>query len=89
MDMPQEKPGSYFYRIAKKLRPVLPYGVLANLVQWISGEIHEADFEVFKSLSEVDGLVLDVGASLDGTWEVIDIDGFIVESAIAEFFDVE
>jgi FkbM family methyltransferase len=61
--MPQEKPRTYFYRVAKKLRPVLPYGVLANLVQWISGEIHEADFEVFKCLSEVDGLVLDVGAS--------------------------
>ncbi len=61
--MPPKQPGSYFYRLAKRLRPLLPYGVLANLVQWITGETHEADFEVFKCLAEVDGLVLDVGAS--------------------------
>ena len=50
-----QKPGLYFHRLAKKLRPVLPYGVLANLVQWLTGETHEADFDVLKSLSEVDG----------------------------------
>jgi FkbM family methyltransferase len=61
--MPPEKSRSCIYRIAKKLRPILPYGVLANLLQWITGEIHEADFEMFKCLAQVDGLVLDVGAS--------------------------
>ena len=61
--MSTQKPGSYFYRLAKKFRPVLPYGILANLVQWLTRETHETDFEVFKSLAEVDGLVLDVGAS--------------------------
>lgn len=61
--MPADKPKSYVYRIAKKIRPLLPYGVLANLVQWLSGETHEADFELFKCLAQVDGLVLDVGAS--------------------------
>ena len=46
---------------------------------------------IFCTSSITEGLtgVLDIGASLDGTWEVIDIDGFIVESAIATFFDVE
>ena len=62
-DMPQEKPRSYFYHIVKKIRPVLPYGLLANLGQWLTGETHEADFEIFKCLAQVDGLVLDVGAS--------------------------
>lgn len=61
--MPTERPRSYFYRVAKKVRPVLPYGILANLHQWLTGETHEADFEVFRCLAEVDGLVLDVGAS--------------------------
>jgi FkbM family methyltransferase len=61
--MPAEKPASYIYQIAKKVRPILPYGVLANLVQWLTGETHEADFEVFKCLAQVDGLVMDVGAS--------------------------
>ena len=63
LGMPPEKPGSYFYHIAKKIRPVLPYGILANLVQWLTGETHEADFEIFRCLAQVDGLVLDVGAS--------------------------
>jgi len=61
--MPSQKPGYYFQRLAKKIRPVLPYGVLANLFQWLTGETHEADFEVFRYLAEADGLVLDVGAS--------------------------
>lgn len=61
--MSTDKPWSWFYYIAKKIRPVLPYGVLANLVQWATGDTHEADFEVFKYLADVDGLVLDVGAS--------------------------
>jgi len=61
--MPKEKQRSYFYHVAKRIRPMLPYGLLGNLLQWLTGEIHEADFEVFKFLSQVDGLVLDVGAS--------------------------
>lgn len=61
--MQAQKQGSYFYRLAKKLRPVLPHGVLATLAQWLTGKTHESDFEVFKYLADVDGLVLDVGAS--------------------------
>ncbi len=52
-----------FYRLAKKMRPVLPYGILANLLQWISRDIHETDFEIFECLAGTRGLVLDVGAS--------------------------
>ena len=55
------KPG--IYRLARKMRPVLPYGILANLGQWLSRYAHEADFEVFDWLSDTHGLVLDVGAS--------------------------
>jgi FkbM family methyltransferase len=55
------KPG--IYSLARKLRPVLPYGILANLGQWLSRYAHEPDFEVFEWLAETSGLVLDVGAS--------------------------
>ena len=46
---------------------------------------------IFCTSSITEGLtgILDISASLDGTWEVIDTNGFIVESALAEFFDVE
>ncbi|MGA9574840.1 MAG: FkbM family methyltransferase [Lysobacterales bacterium] len=50
-------------RLARKMRPVLPYGILANLLQWLRRDTHEADFEIFEWLIETDGLVLDVGAS--------------------------
>jgi FkbM family methyltransferase len=46
----------------KKLRPVLPYGVLANLAQWLTRYAHEVDFEVFEWLHDSRALVLDVGA---------------------------
>ena len=55
------KPG--IYRLARKMRPVLPYGILANLGQWLSRYAHEPDFEVFDWLAETRALVLDVGAS--------------------------
>jgi FkbM family methyltransferase len=45
------------------MRPVLPYGVLANLAQWFDRYAHEPDFKVFDWLREARGLVLDVGAS--------------------------
>jgi len=54
-------PGAY--RLARKMRPLLPYGILANLLQWISRDIHETDFEIFDWLADARGLVLDVGAS--------------------------
>jgi FkbM family methyltransferase len=55
------KPG--IYRMARVLRPVLPYGILANLGQWFTRYAHEPDFEVFDGLSDTRALVLDVGAS--------------------------
>ena len=54
------KPG--LYRLAKTLRPVLPYGVLANLGQWFTRYAHEPDFVIFERLSDTSALVLDVGA---------------------------
>jgi FkbM family methyltransferase len=53
----------WIHRLAKKMRPVLPYGILANLEQWLIRYSHDEDFEVFEWLTEVDGIVLDVGAS--------------------------
>jgi len=58
-----EKLKNAVYKLAKKLRPVLPYGVLANFGQWLTRYQHEADFEVFDWLTDTHGLVLDVGAS--------------------------
>ena len=45
---------------------------------------------VFCTSSITEGLtgILDIGENLNGTWEVIDVDGFIVESGIATFSDV-
>ncbi len=53
----------WIYSLAKKLRPILPYGVLANLVQWLTRYAHESDFKVFDWLTDTRGLVLDVGAN--------------------------
>ena len=46
---------------------------------------------IFCTSSITEGLtgILDIGSNLNGTWEVIDIDGVIVESADATFFDVQ
>ena len=61
--MGPEKLNIWVRRWAKKMRPVLPYGILANLHQWLTRYSHEADFEVFDWLNELPGLVLDAGAS--------------------------
>lgn len=61
--MSSKQSESRFYPWAKKMRPWLPYGILANLWQWLSRYTHEEDFEVFKWLTEYPGVVLDVGAS--------------------------
>lgn len=61
--MLSKKSTSGAYRLARKMRPVLPYGILANLLQWIRRDVHETDFEVFDWLTDTPGLVLDVGAS--------------------------
>jgi FkbM family methyltransferase len=61
--MTTPKMKSAVYRMARKIRPVLPYGILANLRQWFQGDAHEPDFKVFDWLAEARGLVLDVGAS--------------------------
>ena len=59
--IPQKlKPAAY--RLASALKPVLPYGILANLAQWLTAYTHEADFEIFECLADTRGLVLDVGA---------------------------
>ncbi len=42
---------------------MLPYGILANLGQWLTRYAHESDFKVFDWLADTRGLVLDVGAS--------------------------
>lgn len=55
------KPG--VYRLARRFRPVLPYGVLANLAQWATRYAHEPDFEVFDWMTGIEARVLDVGAS--------------------------
>ena len=57
-----EKLQSRIYRLARKLRPVLPYGILGNLAQWLFRSAHEPDFDVFEWLTDTDGLVLDIGA---------------------------
>jgi len=46
---------------------------------------------IFCTSSITEGLtgILDIGGDLNGTWEVIDIDGVIVESGEATFFDVQ
>jgi FkbM family methyltransferase len=51
------------YGLARKLKPVLPYGILANLAQWLTRYASESDFEVFEWMADLQGLVLDVGAS--------------------------
>ena len=51
------------YGLARKLKPVLPYGILANFAQWLTRYTSEPDFEVFEWLTDIHGLVLDVGAS--------------------------
>jgi FkbM family methyltransferase len=57
------KTHSRIFALARKMRPVLPYGILANLHQWLIRETHESDFEVFNTMPQTRGLVLDVGAS--------------------------
>jgi FkbM family methyltransferase len=58
---PKLKPA--VYRLAHVLKPVLPYGILANFAQWATGYAHEQDFEIFDGLADMHDLVLDVGAS--------------------------
>jgi len=49
------------------------------------------DGGIYCTHSITEGLtgILDIGGDLNGIWEVIDIDGRVVESAIATLYDVQ
>lgn len=46
-------------RLAKRVAP----RVGANLLQWFTRHVHEPDFELFKRVADVPGLMLDIGAN--------------------------
>jgi FkbM family methyltransferase len=60
--MLRKKLKSGLYRLARKMRPILPYGILENLAQWLTRYVYDADFKVFDWLADTPGLVMDVGA---------------------------
>lgn len=41
----------------------MPDGIFANLGQWHSRYLHEPEYEIFKWLADIPGLVLDIGAN--------------------------
>ena len=63
MKMLPKKQRPLLSRLAQSIRRFVPEGIYANLGQWHSRYLHDPDFAVFDWLTDVPGLVLDIGAN--------------------------